>query len=224
MAISKLSSPQQIKHQETLPTDERNPSVMKAAKLYESQFLREMVRAMRKSVPESEFMPASHAEKIFREQVDDNVVDDWSERGGVGIANLIYEKVMERYGNMLPKARPQGPINVKSEVKTVPVELKKEDLTLKLQVQNGSNEVRAPWNAKVISSQQLDQGWVSLLLDHGDLNGGAKSTLLYKGTLLTSENNEVLAGQRLGLLSPENQGILWRVQGKVLALGKGVSL
>jgi flagellar protein FlgJ len=56
-----------------------------------------MVRAMRKTVPESDFMAPNMAEKIYREQMDDNFVDSWVDGGGVGLGDMIYDQLMQRY-------------------------------------------------------------------------------------------------------------------------------
>lgn len=193
---------------ETKTQDSRHPKVLEAAKMYEGQFLREMVRAMKKTVPESEFMPESQAEKIFREQLDDQSVDNWVERGGVGMADLIYDQVMEKYAGTANLQRPRGPVSLDKNTQLQMTKLRPEDITYKIQPSKNSFDITAPWDAKVIGAQTLDQGLSSLLLDHG----GLKSSLVYKGSLLVPELVEVKAGQRLGLLNPSNEGVLWRVQ------------
>src|SRR4051812_46117802 len=104
MKIQKGLPPAEVK-----TTEEKFREV---AELYEKHFMREMVKAMRSTVPESGLIQANQAEKIFREQLDDNYVDKWSERGGVGFADVIYKQLMDRYGSVLQKqklGRPQGP-------------------------------------------------------------------------------------------------------------------
>lgn len=66
-----------------------------AAQMYEEQFLGEMVKAMRRTIPESDFMKPSSAEKIFREQLDQQYVEAWADKGGIGLADLIVDQIKE---------------------------------------------------------------------------------------------------------------------------------
>ena len=83
-----------------------------AAKMYEQHFLNEMMRTMRQTIHEGEFMKTSFGEKIFREQLDGQYVEKWSDRGGVGLADMIYKNIKEKYMPDPQKqmARPQGPL------------------------------------------------------------------------------------------------------------------
>ena len=223
MAISKISTglnqtlaPVAVKD-DNVPRDGRHQEVLKASRLYESQFLREMVREMRKTVPESEFMPSSNAEKIFRDQLDDQNVDSWVDRGGVGFADLIYDQMMERYFNNQQIERPQGPVLLDQKAfQAQAIKLTPNDTTYKIQrtalggpVPAGGSDVTAPWAGKVLMAKPFEHGMQSLLLDHGN---GLKSSLVYKGSLLIPEGSTVEAGQRVGLLSSENPSVLWRIQ------------
>lgn len=84
------------------------------AELYEKNFMREMYKAMRGTVPENTLVKTNQAEKIFQEQLDDKYIDQWSARGGVGLADIIYKDLVAKYGDRmgirskLPKA--MGPI------------------------------------------------------------------------------------------------------------------
>jgi len=84
------------------------------AELYEKQFLREMVKQMRTTVGESTLMPASFAEKYYREQLDEQYVESWGDRGGIGLGKLIYDQLIFRYGEMMgikvPQGKPSGPL------------------------------------------------------------------------------------------------------------------
>lgn len=74
----------------------RDERVQKAAEMYEDQFLREMVRAMKKSIPESDLVKKNMGEKIFQDQLDETHVEAWVNKGGVGLADLIYNNIMDR--------------------------------------------------------------------------------------------------------------------------------
>lgn len=71
------------------------------AKMYEGQFLREMVKAMRGTVTDSGFIKENQAEKIFREQLDQEYTDKWVDRGGLGFQDIIYNQLVEKYGPQL---------------------------------------------------------------------------------------------------------------------------
>lgn len=104
------------------PTDLNSSSAVIAAEkqlrnvsqLYEKQFLREMVKQMRASVGESEFMPAGFAEKYYREQLDHQYVESWGDQGGIGLGQLIYDQLVSKYGEALglklPNSNSKGPL------------------------------------------------------------------------------------------------------------------
>lgn len=105
----------------TLPRAEINSSSAAAEKqlrdvsqLYEKQFLREMVKQMRASVGESEFMPAGFAEKYYREELDHQYVETWGDQGGIGLGKMIYDQLISKYGEMLgikmPSNKAMGPL------------------------------------------------------------------------------------------------------------------
>lgn len=85
--------------------------------MYEKHFLREMMKAMRSTVHEGGFIQSNQAEKIFREQLDDHYVDKWGERGGIGLSDMIYKQLVDKFGPMMGMGvdksgvgKPQGPL------------------------------------------------------------------------------------------------------------------
>ena len=90
--ISKISNRPVVN---TVKAD-REPQVDMVAKLYEKQFLREMVKAMRSTVSFSEMTKPSMAEDIFRSQLDEQYVEAWGDKGGIGLGDIIYESLMDR--------------------------------------------------------------------------------------------------------------------------------
>lgn len=77
-----------------------------AAALYEKQFLREMVSAMRATIQHSEISQPTMAEKIYKDKLYEEYVEKWSQRGGVGFRDIIYQQLLEKYS---PFHRPQNP-------------------------------------------------------------------------------------------------------------------
>lgn len=55
---------------------------------YEKQFMREMLKSMRSTISESGLVKTNQAEKIFRDQLDDEYVDQWNQKGGFRFIGL----------------------------------------------------------------------------------------------------------------------------------------
>jgi Rod binding domain-containing protein len=79
--------------------DERDPKMLEAAQSFENQFIRQMISEMRKTVSGDELVPESMGEKIFREELDGKYADSWVDRGGIGLADIIYDQLQDKYGN-----------------------------------------------------------------------------------------------------------------------------
>ncbi len=175
--------------------EQRDPKIMKAAQMYETQFLREMVRQMRKTVNESEIIKTNMAEKIFREQLDDEYVDQWvSVKGGVGISNLIYDQIVERYGAQLgiPKG-PNAP-NVNPEKMKSLKSGDSQGTTFKIQGPQGS--VHSPWSGKVAQSFKTPDQNQLVKINHAN---GMNSLLRFLGDAESDLiGKEVAAGEKLG--------------------------
>ena len=80
------------KPREVPPTAEE----MQAARGLEYLLVKNMVEQMRKTVPESEFMPKSHSERIFESMLDDEYVSRISESGQLGVAEQIVAQMRGR--------------------------------------------------------------------------------------------------------------------------------
>ena len=74
-----------------------NPeNLKKVSDEYEKYFLKEMIKSMRSTVQESEFLKANHAEKIFQEQLDDQYSAEWNQKGGFGLSEMIFKQLSEK--------------------------------------------------------------------------------------------------------------------------------
>ncbi|MEQ1875048.1 MAG: rod-binding protein [Bdellovibrionia bacterium] len=196
--------------------DNRDPRLLQAARMYEQQFLREMVRAMRGTVGESDLMPASMGEKIFREQLDDNYVEEWSNTGGVGFADLIYNHVMDRYQNMQMQRqvpRPKSPLSQQGGSFNFKVQDQGNRTKIQIQKpQTGASNTSpqnlvAPWDSKV--SLVGGDGLKAYVLDHGD---GLSSTIAFEGTPVVSDGQQVKAGAKLATLNPASRELHWSIE------------
>ena len=199
----------------------RNEKVDEVAKLYEKQFLREMVKAMRGTVSHGYVKP-SMAEEIYRGQLDEQYVEAWGENGGIGLSNIIYDQIMERYfstphGKSL---KDQGPIAVtdRDVSKVVRVKMDSASQTpgqvpLRVEIKpsedGGPGKLQLPWDAKVLTKSQLG-GKTSLTLSHGE---GLKSTFIFQGVASAEvePGKELSRGQTVGVLSPEVRAFFWNL-------------
>jgi len=92
--------------------------LQKAAKAYEKYFLDEMVKAMRSTVPKEDgLIKKNFAEQLYRDNLDQEYVKNWTEAGGIGLGDMIYKQIKEQLetyqgGGGLPR---KGPIPLESE-------------------------------------------------------------------------------------------------------------
>ncbi len=70
--------------------DRVDPKLVQAARAMEANFLKQLVRAMRSSVPESADSKNNRSLQLFRGMLDDTYAEKASESGrGIGLAELI---------------------------------------------------------------------------------------------------------------------------------------
>ncbi len=82
------------------PTDKNiDEKLQDVSKMYEKQFLREMMKAMRSTVTQSELLPVSQGEKIYREELDNEYAEKWGDAGGIGLSNMIFDQLKQKFGS-----------------------------------------------------------------------------------------------------------------------------
>ncbi|MCB0387119.1 MAG: rod-binding protein, partial [Bdellovibrionales bacterium] len=170
-----MSGPLPVKNTFSLtqqqPTREaQEKRLREAAELYERHFLNEMVKAMRKTVPEGQgVLPGSFAEKLYRDQLDQQYVEAWGKKGGVGLGELIYQQLQEKVlGGMRPIGNPQGPVPLTpGKSGQGPIRLEKAteskgsmQLLLDGTQQQGAVRipVTSPWSGRVAEAFQSAEG------------------------------------------------------------------
>ena len=84
-----------------------DPRLIKAAKGFEAHFMKQMVRAMRSTVQESEATRNNKELQLFRGMLDDHYVESVTNVDGIGIAQIIIRHLLERT-NSLPTTRTSG--------------------------------------------------------------------------------------------------------------------
>ena len=86
-----------VDHQQyTLKSEERkNPGMWKAAQEFESIYLYQVLEAMKPERDESGVMNGGFAEEMFSQTLNEQVAKAVAERGGVGIAENIYDGLVK---------------------------------------------------------------------------------------------------------------------------------
>lgn len=219
----KPSSPQELKAQ-------RETQLREAAKMYETHFLNEMVKSMRKTVGDEDggLIKKNMAEKIFGEQLDNQYVENWANKGGVGLADMIYNQINERYlegtkrnflqkpGVMpiVPRKDPSGIQPMDSiQMKMIPPTAGHK-LEYRFEIPeaaaNGLGfDALAPLEGHVVESAQLGDNWSVVKLDHGQ---GVTSELTFPGRLAPIDAGRAVgAGLRLGTIDPSRPVLAWKL-------------
>jgi flagellar protein FlgJ len=200
------------------------------SKMYEKHFLGEMMKAMRSTVHESGFIQVNQAEKIFREQLDGEYVDKWSEKGGIGLSKVIYDQLIEKYGAQMgikkTELKPMGPIALNEKSNFTAHQFRhpgrsQEAMSYRISrtappvagaqaVQAPENQVKAPWGGTLTTVRNLVDKQTLLEIEH---DNGLKSQVVFKGELSQIETGKkVQAGETLGILSPEAKSLYWTVE------------
>lgn len=202
------------------------------SELYEKYFIREMMKQMRSTVHEGGFIKQSNAEKIFRDQLDDQYADQWTKAGGIGLSDLIYDQLMDKFGAQMglrkPLDKPQGPIELNFKANfsgavgapsgsTNATAPSQEGLTLKLKSDEGEQGVvTSPWAGTLLEKKYMDADQIQYRIKH---DNGLESLIMTRGTGLGPEQKlaagDVLrAGQPLGLVSPASP-LFWTLRANV---------
>ncbi len=214
----------------------RDQRVLDAARMYEKYFLNQMVKAMRGTVSYSDLQKPSMGEEIYRDQLDDQYVDSWTESGGIGLADMIHDELMgkaemaKRRQEAYRQARAQGkqartPIALTDRdvlhVRRLPglassglgaakagTETVLVSLAKTRQAKaDGPEAVRLPWDATV-DNVKSEGGKVLLGLV---VAGPRKVEMAFDGVTADVTSGQALrAGQIVGHLSPQARGILIR--------------
>lgn len=211
--------------QEQTPAQAMDKKLQDVSKMYETYFLNEMMRAMRSTVQESGFVKVSQGEKIFREKLDNEYVDKWADRGGIGLADLIHQQLTEKFGAQMglkmKEAAPQGPLKLRPQdtLQTKKIGSTDNSVTFSLQanpqaeaaVGTKNFSVQSPWNGRLAQKIQLGADEYFLKIQHEDLN--LTSGLHWRGTALPFQVGQHLnQGEALGGLNPDQKSVIWSLQ------------
>ena len=209
-------------------TDEKFREV---SDMYEKYFIREMMKEMRSTVHESGFIKQNNAEKIFCDQLDDQISDQWGKAGGIGLSTIIHEQLVKRYGvQMGMKAaveKPHGPIDLNeksnfggisaSEFNSVEAKSKSEPVTFKfVTTPDQKSEIKNPWVGTLLDKKYLEMDQIQYRIKH---DNGLESLISTRGTglgpdLHLSQGDTIESGQQLGWASAASP-LFWTVKTNV---------
>lgn len=214
-------SPQMIGavSQEKSPAQVMDQKLKDVSKMYENHFLNEMMKAMRSTVQESGFIKVNQGEKIFREKLDNEYVDKWADRGGIGLADLIYQQLMDKFGAQMglkaKESPPQGPLQLRPQdtlqMKRLGTTQNSVTLAVQPRGENSSSSIANPWAGRLAQKIQLsaDEYFLKIQHDEMDLTSG----LHWRGTALPFEiGQKIPQGEPLGVLNPDQRSVVWSLQ------------
>jgi len=79
-----------------------NDKLKKATQDFEAYFVGEMLKGMRKTVPEGGLIKKGHGEKIYEEMLDVEMASHISKGKGLGLAEIMFAQLKEE-GNEISK-------------------------------------------------------------------------------------------------------------------------
>ena len=191
-----------------------------AAKMYEKQFLREMVKAMRSTVKHSEMSKPGYAEKIYQNQLDNEYAENWGDTGGIGLSQLIYEQIKERHFNNKNIQKPSGPIPIdnnkflkdNSDNKMIPVKKNStdKDLTFIFDLNKlNTNKVTSPWDGVIKNIYDSNVGQVVEISHAKNLS----SLISFNGKVDDGINtgDRLGHGQKIGETLGKSRNLYWKI-------------
>lgn len=190
----------------------------KASHMYEKQFLRTMVKAMRDSVSHSSLTKPGMAEKIYREQLDDKHVEGWVDRGGTGFGDMVYKQLVDRFYPQLGprKIKQLRPMNLSDRYQGVSRSLAsrdKKEHTFNIQLGPQKKEtsyLKLPWQGTLEKEFEMGNGQKVALFSHPF---GLQSTFVFQGQLEPGLlNKTLLDGENFAQIGPGEQSVTWKVE------------
>ncbi|MBY0554608.1 rod-binding protein [bacterium] len=202
--------------------------IRQVADLYEQHFIRAMMKEMRSTVQEGGFIKQNNAEKIFRDQLDDQYSEQWGKAGGIGLSNLIYDQIMDKYGTAMglkpAMEKPHGPMNLDQKSNFSGLvsgnntnATGADSMTFKFQSpENHKTEITSPWAGTLLDKKYLEMDQMQYRIKH---DNGLESLILTRGTGLGPEQklsvgDTIAAGQQLGWTSSASP-LIWTLKPNV---------
>lgn len=221
--ISKLSSARLAGAVQKDDGKQADAKIREVADMYEKYFMKEMMRNMRSTIQEGDFLKANNAEKIFQEQLDDEYSTQGNQRGGFGVSDMIYQQLTEKFGAKLgiqgKVDKPSGPIPTDKKIKLEELMNSPQQSTYLLHPEQASNgvdknvNVQTPWAGVLQNKNRHEGDKTSYAIKH---DNGLESLIMTHGapskeTRHLSPGDKLEAGQSLGLASTGSP-LVWTVK------------
>lgn len=79
--------------------DKAHQDLKKATQQFEGYFLHELLKEMRKTVPDDKLLADDgHGQEIFKDMMDQTLADSMSHRGDLGMAKMMYDQLAPALG------------------------------------------------------------------------------------------------------------------------------
>lgn len=193
--------------------EKRDPKKLEAARMFENQFVRQMIREMRKTAPGDGLIEESMASKIFKEQLDDQYADKWVDSGGIGLINVIYEQLEQKYGN---KQKVLTPDLISANEKKLFL-LKKTNQGLQIKSRNPLQtnvSLQSPMAGTVLHATNLGAGKKLIIIEHqrqdqspesAEQKTSLQSRFVHTGRNVVIPGDKITAGQTIAVLPATKQ-------------------
>jgi len=85
------------------PTDKKHLDLQKATQQFEGYFLNELLKEMRKTVPDDKLLgDKGNGQQIFRDMMDQTLSEKMASRGDLGMARMMYNQLAPGLGTETP--------------------------------------------------------------------------------------------------------------------------
>lgn len=205
----------------TTYSEEQKNKLKEVAASYEKEFVRQMVKAMKSTVTESNLIKKNQAEKIFSEDLYNSYADSLAEKGGMGLKEHIYKNLLEKFGPQLGIPQ-EGPPSL--DKKLIPLDTKilspqkppkgknlgqmGMEWRFYLSDQFSGGGLQSSVNGLVRNVKQLGDSFFEVDVEN---NQGTIFNYKFKGRPLVQESQEIKEDSILGELSPESREVKWTI-------------
>ncbi len=91
-----------------LPQDKAHTDLKKATQQFESYFINELFKEMRKTVPQDKLLADDgNGKQIFQDMMDQKLSDNMSSRGDLGLAKMMYDQLAPSLGSVPQTSKPK---------------------------------------------------------------------------------------------------------------------
>lgn len=70
-----------------------NEELKEACNEFEAVFINTLLKNMRRTIPENDFIKKSHARKVFEGMMDEKIADEMASGQGIGLSKMLYNEL-----------------------------------------------------------------------------------------------------------------------------------